>query len=277
MNNLRDRVAVVTGAASGIGKALAEELAATGCRLALSDINETGLREVAERLRGNGHEVFAEPLDVADRDAFYAYAERVKAHFGEVHVVINNAGVALGALVEDMTYEDFEWLMGINFWGVVYGTKAFLPYLKEAGEGHIVNVSSVFGLVGIPSQSAYNAAKFAVRGFTESLREELDLGDYGVSCTCVHPGGIKTNIARNARMRDVSSVTGTSDREETVANFEKLFRTTPEDAAASIIRGIRGDRRRVLIGSDAQMIDKMQRSMPTLYQKIITAGQKLLN
>lgn len=277
MKNLRDRVAVVTGAASGIGQALAENLAASGCRLALSDINEAGLEEVAERLRGNGHNVFAEQLDVADRDAVYAHAERVKAHFGEVHVVINNAGVALGVLVEDMSYEDFEWLMGINFWGVVYGTKAFLPYLKEAGEGHIVNVSSVFGLVGIPSQSAYNAAKFAVRGFTESLRQELDLAHYGVSCTCVHPGGIKTNIARNARMRDVSAITGTRDREELVADFEKMFRTTPADAARTIIRGIRGDRRRVLIGSDAQMIDKMQRSMPTLYQKIITTGQKLLN
>ncbi len=277
MKDLNNRVAVVTGAASGIGRALAVELAAAGCRLALSDVNEPGLRETAEALRANGHEVMATALDVSNRDGVYDFAEQVMNHFGEVHVVINNAGVALGATVEDMSYEDMEWLMGINFWGVVYGTKAFLPYLKQSDEGHIVNVSSVFGLIGIPTQSAYNAAKFAVRGFTESLRQELDMDDAAVSCTCVHPGGIKTNIARNARMRDVSSVMGSSDPDENVANFEKLFRTTPEDAAHAIIRGIRGDRRRVLIGSDAQMIDKMQRSMPTLYQKLITTGQKFMD
>jgi NAD(P)-dependent dehydrogenase (short-subunit alcohol dehydrogenase family) len=277
MKHLNNRVAVVTGAASGIGRALAVELAAAGCRLALSDVNEPGLRETAEKLRANGHEVFTAVLDVANRDGVYDFAEQVMNHFGEVHMVINNAGVALGATVEDMSYEDMEWLMGINFWGVVYGTKAFLPYLKQSDEGHIVNVSSVFGLIGIPTQSAYNAAKFAVRGFTESLRQELDMDDAAVSCTCVHPGGIKTNIARNARMRDVSSVMGSDDPDENIANFEKLFRTTPEDAAHAIIRGIRGDRRRVLIGSDAQMIDKMQRSMPTLYQKIITAGQKFMS
>ena len=277
MKHLNNRVAVVTGAASGIGRALAVELAAAGCRLALSDVNEPGLRETAEALRANGHEVMATALDVSNRDGVYDFAEQVMNHFGEVHVVINNAGVALGATVEDMSYEDMEWLMGINFWGVVYGTKAFLPYLKQSDEGHIVNVSSVFGLIGIPTQSAYNAAKFAVRGFTESLRQELDMDDAAVSCTCVHPGGIKTNIARNARMRDVSSVMGSSDPDENVANFEKLFRTTPEDAAHAIIRGIRGDRRRVLIGSDAQMIDKMQRSMPTLYQKLITTGQKFMD
>ena len=277
MKDLNNRVAVVTGAASGIGRALAVELAAAGCRLALSDVNEPGLRETAEALRANGHEVMATALDVSNRDGVYDFAEQVMNHFGEVHVVINNAGVALGATVEDMSYEDMEWLMGINFWGVVYGTKAFLPYLKQSDEGHIVNVSSVFGLIGIPTQSAYNAAKFAVRGFTESLRQELDMDDAAVSCTCVHPGGIKTNIARNARMRDVSSVMGSSDPDENVANFEKLFRTTSEDAAHAIIRGIRGDRRRVLIGSDAQMIDKMQRSMPTLYQKLITTGQKFMD
>lgn len=276
MKNLHNRVAVVTGAASGIGKALAQELAAAGCRLALTDVNEPGLREVADKLRETGHEVFSTAIDVANRQGVYDFAEQVMNHYGEVHLVINNAGVALGATVEDMTYDDMEWLMGINFWGVVYGTKAFLPYLKEAEEGHIVNVSSVFGLIGIPTQSAYNAAKFAVRGFTESLRQELDMDGGNVSCTCVHPGGIKTNIARNARMKDVSSVLGSSDPDENIANFEKLFRTTPEDAAAAIIRGIRGDRRRVLIGSDAQMIDKMQRSMPTLYQKLITTGQKFM-
>jgi NAD(P)-dependent dehydrogenase (short-subunit alcohol dehydrogenase family) len=276
MKNLNQRVAVVTGAASGIGQALAHEFAAAGCRLALSDVNEPGLRETAEELRRKGHDVLSTALDVSERNSVFDFAEQVMNHFGEVHIVVNNAGVALGATVEDMTYEDMEWLMGINFWGVVHGTKAFLPYLKQSDEGHIVNVSSVFGLVGIPTQSAYNAAKFAVRGFTESLRQELDMDGDAVSCTCIHPGGIKTNIARNARMKDVSSVMGSADPDENIANFEKLFRTTPGDAAHAIIRGIRGDRRRVLIGSDAQMIDRMQRSMPTLYQRLIATGQKFM-
>src|SRR5690606_34861330 len=153
MKVLENRVAVITGAASGIGKALAEQLAAAGCRLAISDVNTRDLDAVAKSLRANGHEVISEKLDVADRQAFYDYAERVHAHYGQVNLVINNAGVALGATVEDMNYDDFEWLMGINFWGVVYGTKAFLPFLKEADEAHIVNISSVFGLVGIPTQS----------------------------------------------------------------------------------------------------------------------------
>ena len=166
--------------------------------------------------------------------------------------------------------------MGINFWGVVYGTKAFLPHLKNADQGHIVNISSVFGLIGVPSQSAYNAAKFAVRGFTESLRQELELEGSSVSCTSVHPGGIKTNIARNARMNDsVKEITGKTG-ENNVQDFEKMFRTTPEEAAATIIAGIRGNKRRVLIGADAVAIDTMQRLLPTSYQKLLVAGQKML-
>ena len=275
MKVLENRVAVITGAASGIGKALAEQLAATGCRLAISDVNSKDLEALAKTLRANGHEVHSEKLDVADRQAFYDYAERVHAHYGQVNLVINNAGVALGATVEDMNYDDFEWLMGINFWGVVYGTKAFLPFLKEADEAHIVNISSVFGLVGIPTQSAYNAAKFAVRGFTESLRMELEIEGGRVSCSCVHPGGIKTNIARNARMNDVSHITG-ADAEKSIADFEKMFRTTAADAASTIINGVRRNKRRILIGGDAYAIDTMQRTLPTLYQRLIVNGQKLM-
>lgn len=275
MKVLENRVAVITGAASGIGKALAEQLAAAGCRLAISDVNSKDLEALAKALRANGHEVHSEKLDVADRQAFYDYAERVHAHYGQVNLVINNAGVALGATVEDMNYDDFDWLMGINFWGVVYGTKAFLPYLKEAEEGHIVNISSVFGLVGIPTQSAYNAAKFAVRGFTESLRMELEIEGSRVSCSCVHPGGIKTNIARNARMNDVSHITG-ADAEKSIADFEKMFRTTAADAASTIINGVRRNKRRILIGGDAYAIDTMQRTLPTLYQRLIVNGQKLM-
>ncbi|MCC1496513.1 SDR family oxidoreductase [Alcanivorax sp. 1008] len=276
MKSFRDRVAVITGAGSGIGRALAVELGAAGCKLALSDINEAAVKQVAKELKANGRDVIADRLDVADREAFYAYADKVINKFGSVNLVINNAGVALGSTVEQTSYEDFEWLMGINFWGVVYGTKAFLPHLKNADEGHIVNISSVFGLIGVPSQSAYNAAKFAVRGFTESLRQELELEGSSVSCTSVHPGGIKTNIARNARMNDsVKEITG-KDAASNLQDFEKMFRTTPEEAAATIIAGIRGNKRRVLIGADAVAIDTMQRLLPTSYQKLLVTGQKML-
>lgn len=276
MKHLRDRVAVITGAGSGIGRALAVELGAAGCKLALSDINEAAVKEVAQTLRAAGRDVIADRLDVADRQAVYAYADKVATHYGSVNLVINNAGVALGSTVEDTSYEDFEWLMGINFWGVVYGTKAFLPHLKQADAGHIVNISSVFGLIGVPTQSAYNAAKFAVRGFTESLRQELEIEGGHVSCTSVHPGGIKTNIARSARMSgDLAKITG-KDVDGSKADFEKMFRTTPEEAAATIINGIRGNKRRVLIGADAVAIDTMQRLLPTSYQRLMVSGQKLL-
>lgn len=275
MKDLNNRVAVITGAASGIGKALAEKLADQGCRLAISDINEKGIAEVAASLTSKGAKVFWQTLDVANREAVYAHADAVISEFGSVNIVINNAGVAVGATVEDINYEDFEWLMGINFWGVVYGTKAFLPHLKAADQGHIVNISSVFGLIGVPTQSSYNAAKFAVRGFTESLRQELEIEGSSVSCTTVHPGGIKTNIAKSARMGDISRITGT-DTAQATADFEKMFRTSPEDAAEVIIRGIRHNNRRVLIGADAHAIDLMQRGLPTLYQRLMISGQKLM-
>jgi butyryl-CoA dehydrogenase len=275
MKDFQNKVAVITGAGSGIGRALARDLAAAGARLALSDVNQVGLQETADSLGLGSDRLITEAFDVADRDAFYAFAERVTGHFGAAHLVFNNAGVALGATVEDMSYEDFEWLMGINFWGVVHGTKAFLPHLKAAGDGHIVNVSSVFGLIGVPTQSAYNAAKFAVRGFTEALRQELEMEGGRVSCTSVHPGGIKTNIARNARMgAGVEKITGDVDKAR--RDFEKMFRTTPEEASQTILKGVKGNKRRVLIGSDARAIDSMQRLMPTAYQRIMVAGQKMM-
>ncbi len=201
---LEERVAAVTGAASGIGRELAVLLAKKGADLAISDVDEVGLAETVDLAKKAGAKVTitSQRLDVADREAVHAWADQVVADHGKANLIVNNAGVALGATVDGMSYEDFDWLMGINFQGVVSGTKAFLPHMKAAGEGHVVNISSVFGLMGIPSQSAYNAAKFAVRGFTEALRVELDIEDCGVSATTVHPGGIKTNIARNARMDD---------------------------------------------------------------------------
>src|SRR4029079_17978802 len=197
MKSFEGRVAAITGAGSGIGRALAQELARRGAHLALCDIDEVGLAETVALCEGSGVKVTSQRVDVANRDAMYAWADQVVAHHGKVNLIFNNAGVALGATIEAMSFDDFEWLMGINFWGVVHGTKAFLPHLKAAGEGHIVNLSSVFGLISVPTQSAYNAAKFGVRGFTDALRIELDIERCGVSATTVHPGGVKTNIARN--------------------------------------------------------------------------------
>lgn len=274
MKNLKGKVAVITGAASGIGRALALRLADEGARLALSDVQDEALAETARMAVARGaKEVHSEHLDVADKAAFFAYADRVAQHFGAVHLVINNAGVALGSTVREMDMQDMEWLMGINFWGVVYGTKAFLPHLERAGEGHIVNISSVFGIIGVPTQSAYNASKFAVRGFTEALRQELEIEGSRVSCTCVHPGGIKTNIARNARM----SAKGTlgRDKESAADQFDKIAQTTPDEAARVILAGVKADKRRVLIGADAYVIDRVQRSFPTLYQKALAIASKL--
>jgi NAD(P)-dependent dehydrogenase (short-subunit alcohol dehydrogenase family) len=264
MYALKDKVAVVTGAGSGIGRALAQLLAQKGCRLALADINEASLKETANALSA---EVMTQKLDVADRAAVYAFAGSVKQHFGTAHVVINNAGVAVSQTVNDMSWEDFEWLMGINFWGVAYGTKAFLPMLLAQDEGAIVNVSSVFGMIGVPTQSAYNAAKFAVRGFTEALRHELK--DTKVRAISVHPGGIKTNIVRAQRF--YQDPLGNSDAAAIVARFDRLARTTPEQAAAVIVRGIEKGSPRVLIGADARMIDRIQRLMPERYGAVMDA------
>jgi short-subunit dehydrogenase len=270
MKSFRGRVAAITGAGSGIGRALAVELAGRGCDLALSDINEIGLAETAERARAAGVRVTTKRVDVADRAAVYAWADEVARDHGKVNLIFNNAGVALGATVEGARDEDLEWLMDINFWGVVHGTRAFLPHLKAAGEGHVVNISSIFGLIGVPAQSAYNAAKFAVRGFTESLRQELDIMRCGVSSTSVHPGGIKTNIARAART-DPSLASlgldpaGASDR------FAENFITTPEAAARTILRAVEKDRRRVLVGPDAHVVDVLQRLLPSLYQRLAVA------
>lgn len=264
MYALKDKVAVVTGAGSGIGRALAQALAVKGCRLALADINEATLKETAAGLPA---EVLAHKLDVADRAAVYAFADRVKQQFGTAHVVVNNAGVAVSQTINDLSWEDFEWLMGINFWGVAYGTKAFLPMLLAQDEGAIVNISSVFGIIGVPTQGAYNAAKFAVRGFTEALRHELK--DTNVRAISVHPGGIRTNIARASRFyRDPL---GNSDHAGMAARFDRLARTSPEKAAAVIVRGIEKGAPRVLIGADAVLIDKIQRLLPERYHGVMQA------
>ncbi len=273
MKDFHGKVAAITGAGSGIGRALAVQLAEQGADLALSDVNVDGLTETVELAERSGRKVTSERLDVAHRESVFAWADEVVAKHGKVNLIFNNAGVALGATVESMTYEDFEWLFNINFWGVVHGTKAFLPHLKAAGDGHIVNVSSVFGFIGVPSQSAYNAAKFAVRGFTEALREELDVMRCGVSATCVHPGGIKTNIARDARMTD--SVGDLGMQVDSADRLDQAFITTPEKAAQVILNGVRRNKRRVLIGPDARGIDLMVRLLPSGYQRLLATGTRV--
>ncbi|MGM0557612.1 MAG: SDR family NAD(P)-dependent oxidoreductase [Myxococcota bacterium] len=264
MKNFDGKVAAITGAASGIGRSLAVALAEQGCDLALSDIQEQEMGETAALARRQGAEVTATVVDVAEREAVERWADAVADHFGRVNLIFNNAGVSVSATVEGLDYEDFEWLMDINFWGVVHGTKAFMPYLRESGEGHVINISSLFGIIALPTQSAYNASKFAVRGFTESLRAELDYEEGPVSCTSVHPGGVKTNIANAARIGD----TGVLERSpgDIAEEFNnELARLSPEDAAEQILDAVRADRRRVLVGGDAKILEKLQRLMPSGY------------
>jgi NAD(P)-dependent dehydrogenase (short-subunit alcohol dehydrogenase family) len=266
MRALAGKVVVVTGAGSGIGRALAEQAGRAGARLALSDWDEQGLGETAERIAAaTGHPARVDRLDVRDRQAVRAYAESVRADLERVDVLVNNAGVALHGSFDEVAYEDFEWVMDVDFWGVVHGCKAFLPYLVESGDGHLVNVSSVFGLMAVPGQTAYNSAKFAVRGLTEALRQEMLLAGHPVQVTCVHPGGIRTAIVRNAR------VTSSHDKAEVVDRFDNhLARTTPERAAEVIWSGVLAGRPRVLVGTDAKLLDACVRLLGSRYQRLLT-------
>lgn len=264
MKTFKNRVAAITGASSGIGRALAVELASRGTNLALSDVDEVGMAETRRQCEAAGVKVITDAVDVSDRDAVYAWADRVVAHYGVVHMIFNNAGIAIHATNEEVPIEVFRRVIDIDFWGVVYGTRAFLPHLKKAPEAHIVNISSVFGLVGVPGQGPYNCAKFAVRGFSESLRQELDLLAPHVRCSCVHPGGIKTNIARAAGY--IGQQLGVVDREALARRFDKLAQTTPEEAAGVIVDGVRRDQARILVGQDARLLDAIQRLAPQRYQ-----------
>lgn len=262
MRRFADKVAVITGAGSGIGRALSVELARHGARLAVSDVDLVRVAETAALCEKEGAEARHYELDVADRAAVLAHADEVVAEFGGANLVVNNAGVALVAPVAEMSWDDLEWVMNIDYWGVVHGTKAFLPHLIASGDGHLVNISSVFGLVGVPTQSAYNSAKFAVRGFTEALRQEMLIDRRPVGVSCVHPGGIRTNIVRNARANDGLNSAEMRDR------FDRVALTSPEQAARIILRGVQRNRSRILVGPDAYVFDAVPRIIGPYYQRI---------
>lgn len=271
MKTLRDKVVVLTGAGSGIGRALAVAAAARGAILALSDRDEAAVAETA-RLAGAAR-ALVRRVDVRSDDEVRAFAAAVAAELGGAHVVVNNAGVSLSDTVGSMQRADFEWLFDINFWGVVRGTEAFLPQLLGRDDAHLVNISSVFGLIAVPSQSAYNASKFAVRGYTESLRQEL--AGTPVRVTCVHPGGVRTNIVRFGRHYHNASGDAVAV-EEVARQFDKVARTSPEAAARTIWAGVLANRPRVLIGRDAQLLDLVQRLFPARYPALFSAGRQLL-
>jgi NADP-dependent 3-hydroxy acid dehydrogenase YdfG len=266
MEGFAGKVAVVTGAGSGIGRALAIELGRSGAKVAISDVDTEGLAATEEQLKAIGAPVKADRLDVTEREAFELYADAVKAHFGKVNQIYNNAGIAYQGDIEISSYKDIERVMDVDFWGVVNGTKAFLPHLIESGDGHVVNVSSVFGLFAVPGQAAYNAAKFAVRGFTEALRQEMSLAKHPVKVTTVHPGGVKTAIARN-----MTSAEGVDTVELAKTFDEKLAGTSPEKAAKVILEAVRKNKARVLVGPDAKVLDLIVRVTGSGYQRLFTA------
>ena len=290
----RNHVAAITGAGSGMGRELAVHLAQMGCHVALSDINPEQLAQTKELLVGYDVKVTMTVLDVSDNKAVQAWADDVMSDHGKVNFIFNNAGVALYSTVEGSSIDELEWVMDINFWGVVYGTKAFLPLIKNSVKGsestksgkdskarqftehgHIINISSLFGLTAQPSQSAYNSSKFAVRGFTESLRQELNIQRCGVSATCIHPGGIKTNIANSARGNDSISDLGMRGGSKAISSFNKFLKFDASEAAWIILQAAATNQPRCLIGNDAKIIDAVQRVFPSSYSKILNDVHKL--
>jgi short-subunit dehydrogenase len=262
MTAIRGTAAAVTGAAGGIGRALALELAARGADLALADRDEAGLASVAAEI-GNRQKVTTHRVDVGEPADIAAFAQAAIAAHPSLNIVINNAGVALMGLFSEIDQSQMEWLMNINFWGTVHATRAFLPHLATRPEAHIVNLSSIFGIIAPPGQTAYSASKFAVRGFSESLRHELQMANSPVRLSVVHPGGIATNIARNSRTG--SGMTDNARRAESIERFEAVAKKTPQAAAQRIIDGIEKNELRILIGSDARFMDLLQRFRPTTY------------
>lgn len=262
MSGFEGRVAVVTGAGSGIGRALALALADRGASLALCDIDAAGLAETTRRVEALGSAVRSDTVDVTSSPEVAGYADAVAGHFGRVDQLYNNAGIGMTSDIDTTPVEATRRVMETNFWGVVHGTTSFLPHLRASGEGHVVNISSLYGLMAVPSKSAYVAAKFAVRGYTEALRTEMLLSDQPVRVTCVHPGGVRTNVARNG-------IVGAGyDANRIVELFEtKLARTTPERAAGVILKGVAANRARVIVGVDAKVMDLFVRLTGSWYQR----------
>jgi NAD(P)-dependent dehydrogenase (short-subunit alcohol dehydrogenase family) len=269
MSKFTGRVAVVTGAGSGIGRALALELARRGAKLALSDIDEASARETAKLAEALGAETHADQLDVSDRAAFLAYAEHVAGHFGAVNQIYNNAGIAFSRTVAESELSDYDRVLGINLFGVIVGTKAFLPHLLASGDGHVINISSLNGIMPQPELSAYCTAKFGVRGFTETLRMEMLAAKAPVRVTVVHPGGVKTNIASKAAAAERAAGNEPTQRELDQQKLyeEKLLVMPPEKAAEIILDAVAKDRGRVIVGNDAKVVDVLVRAMPGKFQK----------
>jgi short-subunit dehydrogenase len=270
MTAIRGAAAAVTGAAGGIGRALALELAARGADLALADRDEAGLRTVASEIGGKTAgktKVSVHRVDVGEPAQITAFAQDAIAAHPALNILVNNAGVALLGKFTEIDQAQMEWLFNINFWGVVHITRAFLPHLEKQREAHIANLSSIFGIIAPRGQTAYSAAKFAVRGFSESLRHELWMANSPVQLTVVHPGGVATNIARNARTG--SGVNDNERRTQMIDRFDEMARTTPDQAARRILDGIEKNKPRVLIGSDARMMDILQRLRPATYWRVL--------
>lgn len=267
MQTLKDKVVVITGAASGIGRALALECGRQGARLLLADLNEPGLAELSAQLYAFGVTSHTQRVDAGSESDIFALAQTCQALFGAADVVVNNAGVTLVSSVEKLQTADAHWIMNINFWGVVHGCRAFLPQLRTRPEATLVNISSIFAMVSVPSQSMYNAAKAAVRGFSDSLREELR--ETPVKVLCVHPGGIRTNIANNARLADLSLLPVSAAQMR--SNFALHARTTPEQAALAIVRALASGQTRLMIGADARIIDWIYRLLPGRASTWVTA------
>ena len=265
VTDFEHKVAAITGAGSGMGQSLAVLLSRAGCHVAISDVNTDGLEETRLMLNPTVN-ASVHLVDVANREQMEAFAASVNAEHGKVNMIFNNAGVSVTGLAEQMPYEDIEWLMNINFWGVIYGCKSFLPYLREADEAAIINTSSIFGTIAVPSQSAYNASKFAVRGYTYALRQELIDSHIGVSC--VQPGGVKTNIVNSSRFIPMDNESGT--KEDLVETFSRLARKSPEQAAAIILAGVLKNKARILVGGDAKIASWIERIAPAAYLKLFS-------
>jgi short-subunit dehydrogenase len=268
MTAIKGAAAAVTGAASGIGRALALELAARGCDLALADRDEAGLQAVAAEIASNGkRKVTMHRVDVGKPEEIAAFAQAATSAHPALNIVINNAGVALLGQFGEIDQSQMDWLFNINFWGVVHSTRAFLPHLSRQSEAHIANLSSIFGIIAPPGQTAYAAAKFAVRGFSESLRHELRMAKSPVRLSVVHPGGVSTNIVRNSRTG--VAVTDNARRAQSIERFDRVAKTTPAAAALRIIEGIEKNQPRILIGNDARIMDLLQRLMPATYWTVM--------